>query len=596
MLEAQKGLGNELSDSVIQASHTLQSSIAALKEAWSGLKNAFSGLIPIINWIVEKLTVAIAYVSAFLQGMFGTLAISSNLTDSASSYADSLSEASESAKEIKGTLSGFDELNNLTFNTTSATSDSDSLVSINTDEIGDISYMSESLANALAKVNEFREAFANAQAEYGPTISILTTLIGVIMVVIGLMSGVIPVAVAGAALAALGIGGIISNINQGNFSAWWQSIKESISNSGIGKALSNCWNGIKTQWDTITKDWDEADGDIGKFFALIGQDILYEINTVMSFLFGDKWDEFKLKVAGIWSQICEWVDNPSQFFEDVKQSVGTGIDNLNTKLFGEKWTDFKDKMANMWAYIDYWKENPEIFLQDLKDVIAEKIDELGQKIFGEKWANIKEKVGIVVNKFKEWKEKPGQFFIDLKEAFGKGIDRIKDKIKEKWNAIKQWFAEHVGKIFTSAYWDEKRKAIANGIVRVVNSLIVRVQNGVNNIISKFNNSGIVTFFNDKLGLNMNLSTISIPQLQYLAKGGIVNTATPAIIGEAGAEAVVPLENNTQWMEKLGEVIAKSLSAQSSDIIMNIDGRQVAKSTVNEIQKMNKRNGYNILMM
>ena len=38
----------------------------------------------------------------------------------------------------------------------------------------------------------------------------------------------------------------------------------------------------------------------------------------------------------------------------------------------------------------------------------------------------------------------------------------------------------------------------------------------------------------------------------MAKGGIVKQATRAIIGEAGAEAVVPLENNTEWIDLLAD--------------------------------------------
>lgn len=38
----------------------------------------------------------------------------------------------------------------------------------------------------------------------------------------------------------------------------------------------------------------------------------------------------------------------------------------------------------------------------------------------------------------------------------------------------------------------------------------------------------------------------------LARGGIVNQPTQAIIGEAGREAVIPLENNTEWIDMLAE--------------------------------------------
>lgn len=40
----------------------------------------------------------------------------------------------------------------------------------------------------------------------------------------------------------------------------------------------------------------------------------------------------------------------------------------------------------------------------------------------------------------------------------------------------------------------------------------------------------------------------------LATGGIVTSATTALIGEAGKEAVLPLDNNTQWMDKLAAKI------------------------------------------
>lgn len=42
----------------------------------------------------------------------------------------------------------------------------------------------------------------------------------------------------------------------------------------------------------------------------------------------------------------------------------------------------------------------------------------------------------------------------------------------------------------------------------------------------------------------------------LATGGVVSSATPALVGEAGKEAVLPLENNTEWMDILADRIAQ----------------------------------------
>ena len=66
-----------------------------------------------------------------------------------------------------------------------------------------------------------------------------------------------------------------------------------------------------------------------------------------------------------------------------------------------------------------------------------------------------------------------------------------------------------------------------------------------------------------------ISEITVPQIPYLAKGGIVEKPTQAIIGEAGAEAVIPLENNTQWIDKLAEKIGKK--GNSYYFTVNFDG-------------------------
>ena len=52
-----------------------------------------------------------------------------------------------------------------------------------------------------------------------------------------------------------------------------------------------------------------------------------------------------------------------------------------------------------------------------------------------------------------------------------------------------------------------------------------------------------------------IGRVSFPRL---ARGGVVDSATFAEIGEAGAEAVVPLENNTGWITKIAQQLATEL--------------------------------------
>ena len=77
-------------------------------------------------------------------------------------------------------------------------------------------------------------------------------------------------------------------------------------------------------------------------------------------------------------------------------------------------------------------------------------------------------------------------------------------------------------------------------------MVAKVFGGISKIISGFIGTlvkGIIGFFNtiidalNKLPL-VNISKITVPAL---AAGGIVTSPTLALIGEAGAEAVVPLD-------------------------------------------------------
>ena len=57
--------------------------------------------------------------------------------------------------------------------------------------------------------------------------------------------------------------------------------------------------------------------------------------------------------------------------------------------------------------------------------------------------------------------------------------------------------------------------------------------------------------------------INIPKIPYLAKGGIIDSPTLAMVGEAGKEAVVPLENNTGGLDILAEKLGSRMAGNST---------------------------------
>ncbi|MPN26591.1 hypothetical protein SDC9_174016 [bioreactor metagenome] len=120
------------------------------------------------------------------------------------------------------------------------------------------------------------------------------------------------------------------------------------------------------------------------------------------------------------------------------------------------------------------------------------------------------------------------------------------------------------------------KAMVNGVIRALNSMI----NGLNKL-----NVDIPDWVPGIGGKSLGFN---IPNIPYLAKGGIVDQPTLAMVGERGKEAVVPLENNTEWMDKLASVLISALmgamqlsnsgqtSGESGDIILQIDGVTIGR--------------------
>ena len=81
---------------------------------------------------------------------------------------------------------------------------------------------------------------------------------------------------------------------------------------------------------------------------------------------------------------------------------------------------------------------------------------------------------------------------------------------------------------------------------------------------------------------VNIKTIQEVSLPRLAKGGIVNNigkGVPLIAGEAGREAILPLENNTEWMD----ILVDKINGGNTTVPIYLDGKMIAKYMI-DLQK------------
>lgn len=154
--------------------------------------------------------------------------------------------------------------------------------------------------------------------------------------------------------------------------------------------------------------------------------------------------------------------------------------------------------------------------------------------------------------------------------------------KKAWEGIKNFF-----KGIWDAIWSIV-KGIVNLIIDGINLLWSGIYSAVAGIINGI--GGIADAIGDLFGQDWSFEMPKkAPLIPKLAKGGIVTSETLATIGERGKEAVLPLENNTGWMDMLADRIASKNSAPSK-IVLTIDGRELGWATVNQLSNIYKQTG------
>lgn len=203
----------------------------------------------------------------------------------------------------------------------------------------------------------------------------------------------------------------------------------------------------------------------------------------------------------------------------------------------------------------------------------------------------------------------GVFKTDWTEIFGPGlgdiINAFMKNVENTWNAIKQIFQgviDFVKGVFTGN-WEQAWQGVVNIFGGLFNSLINMVKAPLNGIIGLLN--GAVGAINSLIGgLNsisftmpkwlggghFGLSIPYIPNIPYLAKGGILSQGS-AIVGEAGPELltmmgnramVQPLTSNTTNQTDLGGVNITIYGAPGQDV------RALADIIMDEMQNAAER--------
>lgn len=167
----------------------------------------------------------------------------------------------------------------------------------------------------------------------------------------------------------------------------------------------------------------------------------------------------------------------------------------------------------------------------------------------------------------------------LIQAFGQLVGNLWESIKSMFGEFANNFGNFIGGIFKNA----------------INGVLTFIENFINAPIDLLN--GFIGLINDTFGvIGVNIGYIDRINLPRLAQGGFANGATAAVIGEAGPEVVLPLENNTDnWAGLLASTLATEMQEQdrtsgtvnvymTNEINNKLDAMEIGNTMIQSIRR------------
>lgn len=268
------------------------------------------------------------------------------------------------------------------------------------------------------------------------------------------------------------------------------------------------------------------------------------------------WDEIKAATLKVWNAIVSAVktavDKVVQFFKNLWQ----GIVNIATNIWNNITTIFNNIKEIIVKYIQTAKDIVLGIFDAIKNGIKNRIDTVKAVI-----SNVVKLIkAIFTGDFGAAKEAVLGIFDGIKNGIKNSLNNAKDLVKGIIDKIKGFFS------FTVSLPKIK---LPHFSIKPAGWKIGDLLKG------------------------------SIPSLgiEWYAKGGVFEKPTlfgygnGAIggLGENGAEAVVPLENNTQWLSKLAKMLNSEMGG-GRPIVLQVDSKTFAEISVDSINQLTRQRG------
>lgn len=271
------------------------------------------------------------------------------------------------------------------------------------------------------------------------------------------------------------------------------------------------------------------------------------------------WDTIVAIFQAIWDGIVAIFTPIGEWFSERWNDITTVLADV-AKWFGDMFQKAWNALTNVFSSIGTW--------------------------FGERWNDVTTALSNVATWF-------GNIFKTAFEAVKNAFSTIGSFFSGVWTTVKNIFV-NAGQMVGSA--------VGGAFKSAVNAVLGTIENVVNGFIGMIN--GVIGLINKIPGVS--LGSVGYVSLPRLARGGIVDSPTVAMIGEAGKEVVMPLEN-TGFLQTMGRIVGGAVVnalggglpqsggfSGSGDIVIMIGGHEFGRVAIQEINREQERAGQVLL--
>lgn len=370
---------------------------------------------------------------------------------------------------------------------------------------------------------------------------------------------------------------VIDKVKNIDFGGFWSNVGKNFSSDALKTTVTNLTS-IATQLNSI---------------PMIEQGVLDNLERIKSAV--EKAGNIKMNVIALsptdfQTMLNQGVSLAQKFINGVNSLMGMA-GNAGAALQGALWNAIEAKMQD-----EYYQGAT--LAGKIVSGIRSKQGELrstGMFIQGEVWAGLESKM-------------QDEYYqgATLAKKIVEGIKSVISSMKEVGKSLNDAFLNGVSGDLSAA--SAKAKNLANTIINAIwstqsswwsigDSIASSIAGGISRNAWQISNAIKNAIGNYKINFTANTSSnAAYMNVTRLARGGVISGPTPALIGEDGTEAVVPLENNTEWIDKLASKINGTSGGKQLQLTVKIGEDTIATKVIDLINEKTQMSGRNAILV